>query len=192
MNKPLYLFVGRSASGKTTVANLFGHIGDYPQVQSYTTRSKRHENEAGHTFVTDEEFDQLEDIIAYTEYNGFRYCATKSQLDDASIYVVDIPGVETLLEKYNSSRPIVVVYFDASIRTRIDRMIDRHDCDSAIISRLYNDAEFDWKQELSKLVWHHKNNLERDVEMCIVDADQSIDKVLGQTMNYFEQNSEEK
>lgn len=180
MNNPLYLFVGRSASGKSTVANILESVGKYNQLQSYTTRPKRTEDEIGHIFISDEEFDKLENIIGYTEYNNHRYCSTAEQVDKASIYVIDVPGVETLLERYQNERPIVVVYFDTNIRTRIDRMVDRHDCDAAIISRIYVDEEFDWEQELNKLVWHYKNNVGKNVEMYVVDANQNLESVLAQ------------
>ena len=185
MNNALYLFVGKSASGKSTVANIFEGIGKYKSIQSYTTRPPRYDGETGHTFVSDEEFDALENIIAYTEYNNHRYCATSDQLDMASIYVVDVPGVETLLERYQTDRQIVVIYFDASIRTRIDRMIDRHDSDTAIVSRIYNDEEFDWQNELGKVVWHYKNNCGKNVEMHTVDANQNIENVLMQLTDYI-------
>lgn len=180
MTNPLYLFVGKSGSGKTTVANVLERIGGCKQIQSYTTRAKRHESETGHIFITNEEFDNLNNIIAYTEYNGNRYCATKEQIDDATIYVVDVPGVETLLEKYETDRTIVVVYFQSSIRTRIDRMLDRHDSDMSIVSRIYNDEEFDWESNLSKLVWNYKNNMEKDVAMYTIDANKNLDSVLEQ------------
>ena len=176
----LYLFVGRSASGKTTVAEMLENNNGLTSLQSYTTRPKRHDGETGHTFINNEEFDNLENIIAYTEYNNYRYCCTKEQVDNASIYVIDVPGVKTLLEKYDTERRIVVLYFDTSIRTRIDRMVDRHDSDAAIVSRLYNDEEFDWEQELSKLIWHYKNNEGKNVEMHTIDANQNLDSVLEQ------------
>jgi guanylate kinase len=186
MNKPLFLFVGRSASGKTTVANILESVGKYTQLQSYTTRPKRTEDEVGHTFISDEEFDKLENIIAYTEYNNHRYCATSEQIDAADIYVIDVPGVETLLEKYETERPIVVFYFDATVKTRIDRMLNRHDHDTAIVSRLHNDEASDWEDELNKLVWHHKNNCGKSVELRIIDANQNIDNVLVQVKTHIE------
>ena len=101
MNKPLFLFVGKSASGKTTAANFLEEKYDHIQVQSYTTRPPRYEGETGHIFVTDNEFDGLGELAAYTEYNGNRYGTTVEQLNKCTIYVIDVPGVETLLEKYN-------------------------------------------------------------------------------------------
>jgi guanylate kinase len=142
MNKPLYCFVGKSASGKTSVANDLEVYG-FTQLWSYTTRPKRYEFETGHTFITDENFSKLENIIAYTEYNGYKYCATKEQIDAADIYVIDVSGAETLLTRYQSDRPIIIFYFDTSVRTRIERMMNRHDSDMAIVSRLYNDEECD-------------------------------------------------
>ena len=188
--KPLICMVGKSASGKTTVANILESNG-YKQVQSYTTRLKRHENEIGHIFISDEEFNRLQNIIAYTEYNGFRYCATKEQIDTADIYVIDVPGVETLLEKYNSARKIIIIYFDTSVKTRIDRMINRHDSDTSIVSRLYNDEASDWEQDLNKLFWHYKNNEGKNVELYTIDANNYLENVLIQVCNLINNETED-
>ena len=56
MRKPLFLFVGRSSSGKTTIANILEERYGYKQVQSYTTRPPRYEGEVGHIFVNENEF----------------------------------------------------------------------------------------------------------------------------------------
>ena len=183
MHKPLYLMVGRSASGKTTIANLLESRHELVQLQSYTTRPKRSEDEVGHTFISNEDFDRLKNIVAYTEYHGHRYCSTQEQIDAVDTYVIDVPGVETLLKSYKSDRPIIVVYFDATIRTRIDRMVDRGESDAFIVSRLYNDDEFDWKKELNKLAWHYKKQRGKNVEMYIIDANQDIESVLTQVIS---------
>ena len=111
MNKPLYLFVGRSASGKTTIANILEEKHGYKQVQSYTTRPPRYNGEVGHVFISENEFDNLGELAAYTEYNGYRYCTTVEQLQECDVYVIDVLGVETLLKK-NINRPIVIIYFN--------------------------------------------------------------------------------
>lgn len=186
MNKPLFLLVGRSASGKTTIAcNLEQKYG-HTQVQSYTTRPPRYEGEVGHMFVSNEEFDNLGELVAYTEYNGYRYGTTADQLDKCTIYVVDIPGVETLLEKYNTNRKIVVFYFNASVYTRIHRMIDRGDSDMAIVSRLLQDEEYDWFKRLDRLVWHYDHNLGRNIDMYTVNTNGDITDVLDMIRFYME------
>jgi guanylate kinase len=186
MNNPLCLFVGRSGSGKSAIANILEEGHEYKQMQSYTTRPPRYENEVGHTFVSNEEFGQLQDIVAYTEYNGYKYGSTKQQIDEVDIYVIDVPGVETLLEKYTTERPIRVFYFDTTVRNRIERMLNRHDSDTAIVSRLYNDEASDWENDLNKLVWHHKNNLGKNVEMHTINANENIYNVLMQVKKHME------
>lgn len=158
MDNTLYLFVGKSASGKTTVANFLEKKHSIKQVNSYTTRPPRYEGEIGHIFVGDEEFDELGEMVAYTEYNGFRYGTTAEQLDQCQIYVVDVPGVKTLLERYKTNRQIMILYFSTNICTRIHRMIDRGDCDTAIIARLLQDEKEDWRDQLSDLMWYHYNH----------------------------------
>ena len=62
----IYLIVGRSGSGKTTIAEELERKYGLKSIQSYTTRPKRSDNETGHIFVSDEEFDKLTDMVAYT------------------------------------------------------------------------------------------------------------------------------
>lgn len=176
--KPLYLFVGKSSSGKTTISEILEAQHGLKTLQSYTTRPKRYENETGHTFITDAEFDKLQNIVAYTEYDNHRYCATKEQIDDTDIYVIDIPGVETLLDAYDTERPIVIMYFDADVVTRIHRMINRGDSDNKIVGRLIQDEADNWSKQLADIymVNHHRVSL-RTINAG-KDKDEVLEKVL--------------
>ena len=184
MNKPLYIFVGKSASGKTTVANILEKAHGFVQLQSYTTRPKRHTNETGHTFISDKEFDKLLNIVAYTEYNGHRYGATKKQVDEVDIYVLDVPGVETILKQYKTERPIVIFYFDTTVHTRINRMIARGDHDNAIISRLLEDEKDNWWQQLEDIIMPLE--LEKDIRLYIINANNNLDTVLKSVLWYMD------
>ena len=187
MNKPLFLFVGKSASGKTTIANILEDKYGYSQVQSYTTRPPRYEGEVGHTFVTQEKFHNLEDIVSYTFYNGNHYGTTASLLDQHDIFVVDVPGVESLLQKYKTNRPICIIYFDTTVATRIRRMIDRNDSDMAIISRLLQDEENDWYQQLHRLVWSYGTKKNVELHCANTNGDQSdVLKLVLYYMKYTE------
>jgi len=185
MNKPLFLFVGKSASGKTTIANLLEASG-YTQVYSYTTRQRRFENEPGHVFITEDEYDQLENIIASTEYNGNRYCTTLEQIQDADIYVIDPAGVKTLLDNYNKlDRNVYIIYFSASTYTRIRRMLEREDSDTQIVGRLLNDEKNDWLED----VYNHIRQSEQNIQVHIVNADLSLQQVYTAIKNLIARRS---
>ena len=107
-------------------------------------------------------------------------------MDQCSIYVVDIPGVETLLEKYNTNRPIIIIFFDATVYTRINRMMNRGNDDKFIISRLLQDEKDDWLKQLDHLVWHYERIVHRDVDLYSINANGSIDGVLEMVRYYME------
>ena len=61
--KPLFLFVGKSASGKTTIVNLLEKTYGYKAVESYTTRKPRYDGERGHIFISEGDFDNLKNLV---------------------------------------------------------------------------------------------------------------------------------
>jgi guanylate kinase len=191
MNNPLFLFVGRSASGKTTIADILEEKYGYTQVRSYTTRPPRYDDEIGHIFITKEEFKELEDIVSYTLYHENEYGTTAKLLDENSIFVVDVPGVESLLEKYKSDRPICIIYFDASVYNRINRMLDRGNCDTFIISRLLQDEKDDWYKQLDSLVWKYANIIGKDVQLYSVNANNNLKQVLELVLYYMKRYTED-
>ena len=190
MNKPLYLFVAKSASGKTTIANILEEKHGYKQVQSYTTRPPRYHGEVGHIFVNNQEFDSLGELAAYTEYDGNKYGTTVKQLEECDIYVIDVPGVETLLKK-NIDRPIVIIYFNTTVYTRIRRMMNRHESDSTIIARLLQDEQYDWFDKLDKIVWKQKHLNGANISLYKIYADDNIEQVMKRVLFYIRCDEEE-
>lgn len=177
MNKPLFLFVGKSASGKTSVADMLASDG-YNQIYSYTTRPKRYANEIGHTFISDEEYNKLEGIIASTVYNGHRYCTTLEQAKNADIYVVDVQGVKTLFDNYHLlNRRVYIIFFASSTYNRIQRMLERGDGDTKIVSRLLTDEKEDWLEQLNRIV--------KPSYVNIVNADLELEQVYNGVKNYI-------
>lgn len=170
MKKPfICLIVGPSGSGKTTVANHLCERNGWSQVSSYTTRPPRYEGEHGHTFITEEEFRILPDLVAYTEYNGYRYGATARQINSCEVYVVDIPGVESLVRNYKDDKEFIVVipWIDEDERRR--RMAHRGDPPEKIEERIEHDRvafdDISWR--LSDLVGEEN--------VCLMDNLESFD-----------------
>lgn len=139
MSNKIALFVGPSGSGKSTVAKYMMDTFGLTQIDSYTTRARRYINEGGHTYISDEEFDQLIDMVAYTEFDGHRYCATTQQVEDNDIYVVDVAGVEYFKEHYHGKKDVYVFFFSVPTEVLKRRMTDRGDGGLALIQRIQND-----------------------------------------------------
>lgn len=173
MSETIALFVGPSGSGKTTVADVMCSKYQMKQIYSYTTRPPRSADEIGHVFVSDEEFDELEDYVAYTEFNGHRYCATTEQVEDCDIYVVDVDGIQYFKAAYNGDKIPVVFYFDVPQTVLQQRMMQRGDDGLAVFKRLSHDKE-KFRNALQRL-----RSLYDDV--CVIhnaDIQQSVQEIM--------------
>ena len=133
----LYCIVGPSGSGKSTVVEKLNKMG-YKSPDSYTTRPKRFPEEKGHTFITEEEFDKLEHIVAFTIFNGFRYGVTKEMLQDCDFYIVDPAGIE-YLKACDEEIEFRVIGLELEPSDCAVRMLSRGDDPKNIIERLDND-----------------------------------------------------
>ena len=192
MIKPLFLFCGKSASGKTTIANMLADLHGYVQIESYTTRKPRFDDEPGHIFVSEEEFNNLGELAAYTYYNGNHYGTTFEQIEGSDIYVVDVPGIETLLQKLvDDTRPICILYFQTSVYNRILRMIDRGDNDTMIVSRLLQDEKDDWLKQLDSLAWKYTYICDMDIQLHSINANGNLENVLDLVLYYMNRYKED-
>lgn len=135
--KVLLLLAGPSGSGKSYIAELLQKKG-LKKLISYTTRPPRGPLD-DHIFITDEEFRVLEDLAAYTEFNGCRYGATKRQVRESDIYVVDIPGIENLRRNQPDDVQLLAAYITASEAERKRRMTARGDAPSQVNERIRHD-----------------------------------------------------
>ena len=108
MNRIL-LLIGASGSGKSTVARYLCEQYGLRQIDSYTTRPPRYRGESGQIFITDEEFDQLQDFVGYTLYNGHRYGATAERISyDADMFPYS--GADLYLTNADSLRTANAIY----------------------------------------------------------------------------------
>lgn len=140
-NDFIVLLVGKSGVGKTTIANELKNLYHWNSVQSYTDRPKRYDGEEGHTFLSKEEFDKIlwTDMVAYTNFDGHRYCATKKQVDESQIYIIDPAGIKFFKNHYKGEKKIIVAYVTTSFFTGIMRIFERGDGVKKAMKRVFHD-----------------------------------------------------
>ena len=142
---PVILLIGESGSGKNTVQDNLEKLYGCVPLLSYTTRPKRTPDENTHTFVTMEEFKQIiknETVVAFTNFDGNLYCATDKQLEQSDVYIIDIKGLQKLLDlKFEKAIdiPFITVYLQVPEEERIKRMKKRGDSKQAIKQRIEHD-----------------------------------------------------
>lgn len=160
-NNKLILIVGESGSGKTTVANILQNVYNLRQLQSYTTRKPRYEGEGGHIFISLDQYESIDksSIIAYSYYHNNHYFATKQQVMENDVYVIDLKGVECFKQHYNGEKEYTVVYLQVSKEEREKRMKKRNDAEQALKERIENDRE-DFKNaaEIADIVIQNTNS----------------------------------
>lgn len=133
-----FLLIGRTASGKSSIAKeVCRHLG-LKQVISYTTRPMRktEANGADHIFILETDVNQYkDDIAAYTVINGYQYFTTFDVIDKADIYVIDPNGVDSLKLKCGNRYKFIEIYIFTPKRIAEQRAKQRGDAVSEFRER---------------------------------------------------------
>lgn len=168
------LIIGRTGSGKTTFAEALENYG-LRTLESFTTRKPRYKDEKGHTFISKGEVEKYKiDPIAETVINGNEYFATKSQLENSDIYVIDPNGLYDLLSKKIGFQ-YMVCYIKADKESRINAGKSRSKQDMEILDLREKDED-DQFSKFEKL-------LEKDVKLSddIIYSNVIINNYLSDT-----------
>ena len=186
--KLLILVLGKTSSGKDTVAKYLKEEYGINSVCSYTTRSMREYEKEGvqHYFRSKEEMAKIlleENVLAYTKFpkTGIEYCATiESVSEGISSYIVDPNGVKYFKDKvYLSYEDIdyFTVFVDLSEELIIERAQQRGDNIEDIKARL--DSERDMFDE-------YKNSMEYDYYInnngTLKELKSSVDAILSREL----------
>lgn len=124
----LICLMGRTASGKDTLARKLAERTGLKQIISYTTRPRRTNEGDTHIFISDEEYQSLEDsgqIAAFTQIGPYKYCCTIDQLYDNDIYVIDPVGVKSLRDLNLLNLRLVTVYINTPDEVRKERALSK-------------------------------------------------------------------
>ena len=174
MGNCIFLIVGCSGSGKTTITEQLEQKYGLKAIQSYTTRQPRYDGETGHIFVSDEEFNELTDMVGYTEFAGNRYCATAEQIENNDLYIIDPKGVDFFMESYKGSKTPKVIFISSDMTTRYERMKSRAeengseymDAVKSSLERITNDVVdfYDYIHGQTQIDYTFKNNADDKLE----------------------------
>ena len=170
----LLCLMGRTASGKDTLANKLCERTGLKQIISYTTRERRVNEGNTHIFISDAEYQALEDsgrIAAFTQIGPYKYCCTIDQLYDNDVYVIDPEGVNHLRELNLPNLRLVTIFVNVPDDIRKDRALNKRRDDRLAFAKrdmaerdqfrsMLRNADFDysitnleWPKAYSMLKW---------------------------------------
>ena len=147
----IIVLVGKTASGKTTVANELCKNHGYKRIITYTTRPMR-ENEVqdvDYHFISDEQFNEMVENNEFTEYKRYNTAhgvwsygsvVTYEQeiSDDYYVIILTPQGLRDLSKKMSR---YIAFYLNVSLESQLERLKKRGDEEQQIIKRLQNDAK---------------------------------------------------
>lgn len=145
--KTVFLFVGRTNSGKSTIAKKLEDSFHYSVLKSYTTRAQRNDTDTDHVFtdVAQYEHDKAAGcIVAETNIAGNYYWATEDQVRDCDIYLIDPVGIEALKKMNLPDIRFVTIYINVDDNVRFARAKKRGDDPrSYMVRNLSERAQFE-------------------------------------------------
>lgn len=167
-NKQIYLLLGASGTGKTTIGHYLKSWG-VPEVVSHTTRPMRYSEVEGrdYYFVTEEEFNKI-DFIERVEYDGNLYGVSRQEVErvlsntDKCFVVVSLEGVFMFKEAFPGI--CTVIYIWVPVDEMINRMKQRGDKKGKIIQRLQHTI---LNRELDNLQYADYCIINRDLSMSL-------------------------
>jgi len=164
--KNIYLIIGKSGSGKTTIVSELEKRG-FTFVKSYTTRQKR-VGDTSHIFMTQEEFDNISDtIVAFNIFDGESYCATRQQVDTDDMYVIDPDGVNSFMSLYHGKKGVRTIYIYSPKWQRKERMSGRGDSEITVERRLAHDEENGFNEIKTDFAVQNQGNLDIAVDSIL-------------------------
>ena len=162
--KKLFCIMGRTCSGKTTLAKTVAATLHMKVLRSYTTRPMRegeNEHTSDHIFISEDEVKLFQGkIAAYTEINGYKYFVTRDMVMNSDIYVVDPNGYKMLAEnikRKNMKIKLIPIYIDVDVADQERRYKARGNTRNEFWERYKSESEqFDRFEE--EMIIYNRNH----------------------------------
>lgn len=189
----IYLLLGASGTGKTTLGNYLKQWG-IPELISTTTRQPRQGESEGNPyyFVTDEEFRRTH-MIETTYYNQNWYGTSRAEVErvlgesNTAYSIVDVKGVDQFMNAFGEQVKVIYVWLEPAEAMR--RMGNRGDKEDDIIRRIKQAKD---QNEFENLVYSDycivNRNLQDSTRQLKAIVQQDLDtRYLDRILNRFHQ-----
>ena len=185
--KNIYLICGKSGVGKDTIVNDLCKRNHMKKLVSYTTRPKRPNEFNTHIFINKKRYLQLQDVVCSTLFDGNYYCATKKQIEQADIYIIDRKGIEDFKKNYKGDRPYKIIYLTTFPWLRKHRMLQRDKDTIVVENRIKNDKE-KFKgilKYVDKIIWNiNKEKTIENLQNYIIESEvKEYERIAKETLN---------
>ncbi len=202
--KKIIFIIGKSRSGKDTIAKILKKEHGYEPIVSYATRPIRANETDGieHHFITEEKMKEIKEkgkMIAYTKNDktGYEYCATTSDLypDKFYTYIINPEGFRYFLANNDISDIFYyTIFVDCSEESLFKRGKERKEKEDVFKKRIESEREeFDYfrdnqssyidyffntdivsKDEMSDAVYEIASDIELEYKSFTVRGKQTI------------------
>ncbi len=147
----MLIIVGASASGKTCIVKNLYNYG-FEKIVTYTTRPKRDNETEGvdYHFITREDFlnkIKAKFFLEYVTYQKNYYGTSKESLSENKVVILEPTGL-AYYRKFLKDEAYVV-YLTCDKQIRLERMTNRGDELSVVLSRIDNDEQI-FKMSIGK------------------------------------------
>lgn len=156
--------MGRTCSGKTTLAKTVAATLHMKVLRSYTTRPMRegeNEHTSDHIFISEDEVKLFQGkIAAYTEINGCKYFVTRDMVMNSDIYVVDPNGYKMLVDtvkRKNMNIKLIPIYIDVDVADQERRYKARGNTRNEFWERYKSEAEQFDRFEEEIIIYNRKH-----------------------------------
>lgn len=190
MNNKIIILIGKSASGKDTLARLIEENLGFNFIVSTTTRPMRpgESNRNPYNFVNNEHFENLikqNELIEYREYNTlvdnipekWYYGVENHEVDNSKKYVVVLDTVGLREFKEHFSDRVISIFLDVDDHTRKLRCVQRGD---------FNETEWHRRLEDDKIRFSPEI-IENEIQY-VINSNKSSSEMLNEVIQILNNN----
>lgn len=182
----LFCIIGRTGSGKSTLVKKAADELGLKILKSYTTRPMRESESienSDHIFISPDEVGKYRnDMVAYTERVNYCNFATKQQIMNADLYIINPSGYKELLKSTEKMDvELIPILINTSLINVIDRVRKSRDPETWMRNSLNENDEFAIFEHSNDAKYVIENN--KDIYYAYEILELIINQELGKTVN---------